>query len=64
VLHYYLSTQTKIEELLHTAWSKKQKPETVYVTPIPPRRKLELTIRYIASEDSILSLQLNLGYPE
>jgi hypothetical protein len=46
------------------AWSKKQKPEIVFITPILPRRKLELTLQHIASEDSILSLQLNLGYLE
>jgi len=45
------------------AWSKKQKPEIVFITLIPPRRKLELTIWYIASEDSILSHQLNYGIP-
>jgi hypothetical protein len=46
------------------AWSKKQ-TEIVFITPVLPRRKLEeLTIQYITSDDSILSLQLNLGHLE
>ena len=54
----------KFEELLQMVGPEIQKRETVFRTPIPARTKLELTLRYLASGDSITSLQYALRIPK
>lgn len=46
----------KFEELLRLVEPIIQKHETVLRSPIPARTKLEITLRYLASGDSIVSL--------
>jgi hypothetical protein len=47
----------KFEELLHMVMSKVHKHETVFGTLIPAMMKGELTFQYLASGNSIVSLQ-------
>jgi hypothetical protein len=47
----------KFEELLHMVMTKVHKHETVFGTLIPAMMKGELTFQYLASGNSIVSLQ-------
>lgn len=48
---------SKFEELLTLVAPKVTKSKTFMRTPVSPRLKLEVTLRYIASGDSLASLQ-------
>lgn len=54
----------KFEELLKVVGSKIQKCETVSRTPIAVTMKLELTVQYLASGDSITSRKYAFRIPK
>jgi len=44
------------EELLRLVGSHIEKQDTTFRTPIPSRTRLEITLRYLASGDSMTSI--------